>query len=152
MHLFERKEDEKYDTILGRDLMTKLGIIMDYKKDFFAWGGIEIPMLQMGYWSSSAFTKFKKAPEENYIIVKNDVYTQPDIRYVADVQTHLKESQRNILLHVFKKRQTIFKAKRGNWLSQNVDIEPESDATPFHARAYSVPEAYKKALRKEIQG
>ena len=31
-----------------------------------------------------------------------------------------------------------------------MDIELKADTTPFHARPYRVPEAYKKPLRKEI--
>ena len=111
-------------------------------------GGIEIPMLPMGYWSPSNITKFRKAPEQNYKIIKDVVYKQPDLNDVADAQTHLKESKRNSLLHVFKKHQSIFKARRGNWLGQDVDIELKPDATPFHVQAYRVPEAYKKPLRK----
>jgi len=54
--------------------------------------GFEIPMLPMGYWSPSTITKFKKKPEENYIIVKDATYKQPDLNDVTDAQTHLKES------------------------------------------------------------
>ena len=36
MHLFERKKDEKYDAIKGRDLMIKVEIFLDYKKEYFA--------------------------------------------------------------------------------------------------------------------
>ena len=102
MHLFERKKDEKYDAILGRDLMTKVEIFLDYKKECFAWGWIEIPMLPMGNWSFSNITKLRKAPEQNYKIIKDDVYTQSDLNDVAEAQTRLKKSQRNILLHVLK--------------------------------------------------
>ena len=52
-------------------------------------GGIEIPMLPNEFWPSSAITKFKKALEEKYIIVKNAIYKQPDLKYVADAQTHV---------------------------------------------------------------
>ena len=55
----------------------------------FCMGGIEIPMLPNECWPSSAITKFKKALEEKYIIVKNAVYKQPDLKYVADAQTHV---------------------------------------------------------------
>ena len=73
MHLFERKKGENYDGTLGRDLMTKLGIVLDYKKECFAWGGIEIPMLPMGYWSPSNITKSRKAPEQTKIERKRTI-------------------------------------------------------------------------------
>ena len=63
-------------------------------------------------------------------MVKDAVYKYPDLKDVDDAQNHLKESQRNILLHVLKKHQDIFKVKRGNWLGQDVDIELKTDATP----------------------
>ena len=47
-------------------------------------------MLPMGYWSSSAIAKFKKVPEENYKIIKDGVYKQPDLQDVADTKTRLK--------------------------------------------------------------
>ena len=49
-------------------------------------------MLPMGYWSSSAISNFKKVSEENYIMIENAVYKHPDLKDVADAQTHLKES------------------------------------------------------------
>ena len=64
-------------------------------------------MLTMGYWAPSAIEKFRRQPEKNYTIVKDAEYKQPDLNDVADAQTHLKESQRNILLHVLKKHHTI---------------------------------------------
>ena len=70
LHLFEKKKGEKYDAILGRCIMTKLGIVLHYKKECFASGGIEIPMLPMGYWSPSAIKKLKNT-RGNYIIVKD---------------------------------------------------------------------------------
>ena len=39
IHLFEKKKGEKYDTILWWNLMTKLEIVLDYKKEYFAWRG-----------------------------------------------------------------------------------------------------------------
>ena len=133
-HLFERKKKSNYDAILGRDLMTKLGIVLDYKKDCFAWGGIEIPMLPMGHLTSTNIKKFRKEPEQNYKIIKDAAYKQPDLNDVAAAQTHLKESQRSILLHILHKHKAIFKAKRGHWAGQDVDIELKADATPYHAR------------------
>ena len=106
-------------------------------------GGIEISLLPLGYWSPSAIQKYRRQPEENYIIVKDAEYKQFDFNDVADAQTHLKESQRNILLCVLRKYQAIFKARRGNWLGQDVDIEMKFDVPLFHARACRVPEAYK---------
>ena len=142
MHLFEKKKGEKYDAIIGWDLMIKLGIVWDYKEEHFAWGRIEISMLIMGYWAPSAIKKFRRQPEKNYTIVKDAEYKQPDLNDVADAQTHLKESQRNILLHVLKKHHTIFKAKRGNWLGQDVDIKLKSDVIPSRARTCRVTDAY----------
>ena len=33
-----------YDMIIGRDLLNKLGVILDFKKSVVNWEGIEIPM------------------------------------------------------------------------------------------------------------
>ena len=52
--------------------------------------------------------------EENYIIIKDTKYKQPDLEGVAEVQNNLNEGQRNILLHILKKHQSNFKAERGN--------------------------------------
>ena len=52
--------------------------------------------------------------EENYVIIKDTKYKQPDLQDVAEVQNNLKEGQRNILLHILKKHQSTFKVERGN--------------------------------------
>lgn len=51
---------------------------------------------------------------------------------------------------MLNKHQSIFKAKRGNWMEQDVNIELKSNYIPYHARPYRVPEVCKKALRKDI--
>lgn len=131
--------------------MTKLGIVLDYSKQRFAWGEIEVPMLPIDYQSTKSMKQFwNNKPEENNAIINDTKQKQSDLEDVAEIQTHLKENQRNNLIHVLNKYQSIIKVKRGSWMGQEVNIEFKSNSTPYHTRSCHISDTYKEPLRKEI--
>ena len=57
-HLFKGSKNDKYDVIIGRDLMQALGIDILNSRRTFKWDDIEIPMMPMGYWNRSRINNF----------------------------------------------------------------------------------------------
>ena len=52
-HLFEKHESDRYDVILGRDLMKNLGIDLLYSTGTIKWGEIHVPMVPTGHFSAN---------------------------------------------------------------------------------------------------
>ena len=52
-HLFKKTKKEKYDVIMGRDLLKKMGIDLLYSTGHIHWGGISVPMVPMGHFSGN---------------------------------------------------------------------------------------------------
>ena len=50
-HLFKKKKKDKYDAIIGRDLLKKIGINLLYSTGHIRWGDISVPMVPMGHFS-----------------------------------------------------------------------------------------------------
>ena len=63
-HVFKNEQNEKYDVIIGRDLMQNLGIDIMYSRRTFQWDDIKIPMMPMGYWEQHRIEKFMACTRE----------------------------------------------------------------------------------------
>ena len=143
-----------YDMILGRDLITELGIVLDFKSMEVEWDGARIPMKDA---SASANTSFH-VQERGCIAEMSDrvnrildaKYEKADLSAIAKAQSHLKEEQQEKLKALLVKHQTLFDGTLGRWRGEPYDIELREDAKPYHARAYPVPKAYERTLRIEV--
>ncbi len=50
-HLFDKRNDDKYDIILGRDFLQAIGLVIDYSTSQFTWDNISVTMVPSGYWT-----------------------------------------------------------------------------------------------------
>ena len=48
-HLFEKSSEDWYDAIIGRDLISQIGIDLIYSTGHVRWGNISVPMVPMGH-------------------------------------------------------------------------------------------------------
>ena len=64
-HFFQKKEDDRYDFIIGRDIQQELGIDIINSETKFRWDGIEIEMSPRGFWTESKVSKFLHNVKEN---------------------------------------------------------------------------------------
>jgi hypothetical protein len=54
-HMFHKRDKDRYDFILGRDLLTSLGLYIHYSATQFSWDGILVDMVPSGYWTKANF-------------------------------------------------------------------------------------------------
>ena len=57
-HLFKKLEKDRYDFILGHDVLQQLGLDIVNSKKVFSWDRIEVDMLLRGYWDSTNIKRF----------------------------------------------------------------------------------------------
>ena len=154
MHRFEKRDDDKYDVIIGRDVMGQIGLNLLFGTNEFQWGEIKIPMIPRGHWSRKRLEKELELIEEEEDIEENNLlestYEKPDLQETCNNQTHLDKGKRNKLFAMLKIVEEAFQGILGEWKGRSIDIELKTDAIPYHGRAYKIPQSLKATLKKEI--
>ena len=78
-------------------------------------------------------------------------YQPADLKKITDELGHLDDNQKARLKDTLSKRSSLFDGTLGQWKSSRYHIELKDDAKPYHARPYSIPQAYKHAFKNEVQ-
>ena len=78
------------------------------------------------------------------------VYAPADLEAIVKNQAQLDEQQKNQLLAVLTKHESIFQGKRGNWKHEEVTIHLKDDAKPYYAHPYPIPLKQLDATKHEV--
>jgi hypothetical protein len=139
--------------ILGRDVLTGLGIKIDFGNNVLEWDSIVIPMKDADENIEEAFAihdpKSVQASDRLKSIL-DAKYEKADLEEVSKEAVHLKESQQQQLHALLKEFPKLFDGSLGKWRMGAYDIELRPDATPYHARAFPIPKAYTETLKVEV--
>ena len=154
-HLFNKRKNDRYDAIIGRDLQQNLGIDVLNSKKAFSWLGIEVDFRPMGYWNKNLMKNFcntKKEHEESYkaIEILDANYTIPDLNHISIAQDHLQDSEKSALSQLLISFKDLFQARPGQWKGHPINIELKEGAKPQNQPPYRIPQAHMKALKTEI--
>ena len=112
MILFKKTKEDRYDAIIGRDLLEKIGIDLLYSSGQICWGEISVPMVHMGHFSSNKSRRklFKNAEQlenngkETYLSkIKSSKCEAADLSEVANSQAKLNLKQKNRFYEVLTK-------------------------------------------------
>ena len=163
-HLTEN-EDLGCDMILGRDIMTQLGINLSFDKSVIQWEGTEIPMRdyrKLKRWTLSkyeikAIIQSSNEPlvteqaTQRMIKILDSNYRKANLKAVAAGAKHLTQPERDKLYHLLLKYEHIFDGILGAWQTEPVDFELKEGSTPHSQRHYPVPHLYKETFKKELE-
>jgi hypothetical protein len=70
---------------------------------------------------------------------------------IRENSSHLTASDREMLLSVLLKFESLFNGTLGDWNSTPVSFELKEGMKPYHGRPYPIPHKYKAVLMKEIK-
>jgi len=158
--MFQKRSKDKYDFILGRDLLTELSIDIRYSTAQFVWENIIGDMVPRNYWTEQKIRNIAKTwnvnkrehnVEELHLaeILPAD-YKPLDINEVVQKQTHLCSDERDELLQALKDFQELFQGKPGEYKGKPIELELLSNTKPFYAKPFSIPKAYQQITKDEI--
>ena len=154
-----------YDLILGKQSLHDLGVILDFKEKTITIDEILLPMrniarLQLEPSVSRALrlnTCQAQEPVSTRTATKRVVeildakYEKADLpAIIRDNCSHLKPSEREKLLSVLLKFESLFDGTLGDWNLPPISFELKEGTTPYHGRAYPIPQIHKATLMKEI--
>ena len=143
VHLTEKLKN--YDLIVGRDLLSALGIDINFSNSTCSWDDRVIPMrnlnseiphsfaIEESQSLKSATKRLKKILDAKYEPVKIDK--------VVFGSHHLNFKQKNLLEKLLRKYEPLFDGSLGHWRSKSVNLELKEGATPYHARPYPIPKS-----------
>ena len=148
-------QDSNYDTVLGRDILKKLGMILDFQNETVIWEEQEVSMKPSNYTITQHFSISDpvsiQAETERMKKILSAKYKKADVREVADSANTLDTSKKEALYHLLKKYDDLFDGTLGQWTGTDYKIELREGAKPYHARPYSIPRAHEATFKMEVE-
>lgn len=135
MHVTD--QEMGYDVILGYDLLSKLGFIINFKDLVMTWDNVSLPMKPLD-----------AEPPEMYVIPDNPLiqdaskrvkeildakYVPANLPEVCQAQAHLNPDQQKDLEKLLTKYKDLFNGTLGQWNEPAYEVELQPDAQPYHA-------------------
>jgi len=78
-------------------------------------------------------------------------YDKAYIEKICEEQAELHKQQREQLAVLLRKYEALFNGQLGRWHGQEVKLELQDGAKPYHARAYNVPRCHMQTLKAKVE-
>ena len=144
-----------YDMIIGRDVLSFLGIDIKFSEQVVEWDHSEMPFKPK---DATVRTQYHVAESmavneatERIKDILDAKYEAADLDQVCLTQDHLNETEQQKLLSLLNKYNDLFDGTLGKWRHDPIELELKPDAEPFHARPYPVPRCHAQTLKMEVE-
>ena len=153
-HVHVAPKLNEFDMIIGRDLLSKLGITLNFKESSIQWDDIEIPMKPEDATAQKHFhiadSPTLDAATERIKHILDAKYEAANLNEIANSCTHLSQDKQQSLQALLEKYNCLFDGSLGTWTGEPYNIELKPDATPYHARAFPIPKVHEQTLKMEV--
>ena len=144
--------------IIGRDLLTSLGLDVKGSDQTIKWDDSVIPWRDMDSSIADIYTAedlyYTQPPMEQEVQRITEIldakYKKADLRKITQNATHLTKKEQELLYNLMKKHEDLFDGTLGKFTGEPYDIKLKDGAEPFHARAFPVPKIHELTFKKEI--
>ena len=163
LHVDTSEGPHRYDMLIGRDLLSELGIQFDFKSHTMTWDDSTINMkdpdilscLTMPendfYWHKEALESQALNDATSRIKKILDAKYEPaNLEKIMRDCKHLTEDEQASLLALLCKFESLFDGMLGIWHDKPYNIELKPDATPYHARPFPVPKIHEATFKLEL--
>ena len=143
--------------IMGTNLLSEQGIVLDFKTKEVVWDKVSVPMKSIDCnvddFSSYHVQDSETLEEETERLkrILDAKYSPADLDALTQDMDNLSEDEQTKLKKLLKEYSDLFDGTLGHWKDADVNIELKADAKPYHARAYPIPKAYENTLKMEIE-
>jgi len=159
MEFDPKNYDPKFDLIIGTNTMRELGIVLDFSRDMIMIDKIDLPMRKIDEIQkpNKLYQMYKNTePDSTKELTKRALrildakYEKADLPAIVSTCDHLNESQKEKLLQVLQKFETLFDGTLGDWNTTPVHFELKEGAKPYHGRPFPVPRIHRETMKKEV--
>ena len=155
-----KQEHASFDMIIGMDLMTELGLVIDLDNKSIRWKELKIELKPRGLLSNAnvvqemyaidtAPDSIKNAEARQSEILDAD-YSATDIQEYVHSLNHLSQKEKDILKEMLQRHPTLSSGGLGTLKIKPIHIKLKEGAKPYHHRAYPIhKKVWKQPLRKK---
>jgi hypothetical protein len=144
-------KEAAYDMIMGMDLMTFIGIMVDCEQRCIRWGGTEMPLkprntlsdneiLHMLYNAANEPDILQEAEKRQNRILDAD-YRKLEVDIFVQELEHINKDEKQTLGKTLEKFPTLFGGGLGMLNIKPVRLELMDGTKPYHARPFPVPQS-----------
>jgi hypothetical protein len=150
--------------IVGRDLMSQLGMILDFDGQTMTWDESTIKMKEYEdlsdinspinelYWHEESYeSQALNDASSRLKKILDTKYEPADLDKIAHNCDYLTDDEQMQLLSLLHKYQHLFNGSLGTWNDKPYDIELKADAKPYHSRPFPVPKIHEATLKIELE-
>ena len=143
-----------YDMIIGRDLLSFLGIDIKFSNQTIVWDFAEMPFKDADADLSQFHVDEPQHVTEAHERLKSILdakYEAANLEEVCRSQTGLSSEEQDKLLQLLRKYNHLFDGTLGKWKGSKVHLELNKEAQPYHARAFPIPRVHVDTLKVEVE-
>lgn len=141
--------------IVGRDLMTSLGINILFQDQIVTWGNGVAAMKASDCTVKTSFsiedTTRIKSKADRIKNILDAKYLKADLEEIDKQAAYLPDDDRRKLLELLKNHKGLFDDTLGKWASPNYKVQLKEGAEPFHSRPYGILRVYEQMLKNEVK-
>ena len=140
--------------IIGRDILTKHGMSIDFNKGIMTWNQTIAPLKSPDSTVSEANVIDSPHVEDATTRIKNILdakYEPANLDEIVSNCKNLTRDEQKKLRKLLEEYVELFDGSLGQWKDTYYDIELQPGAQPYHARAFPIPRIHEKALRLEVE-
>ena len=141
--------------IIGRNLITSLGIDIHGDDMTIHWDDAAIPWRDIDYTAKYVFALLQhnapfNAETKRMKRILDTKYSKANIKTIAESSTHLYPQERNELYTLLKKYESLFDGNLGTWHGKPYDIKLKPDAEPWNGKPFPVPHIHEITFKQEL--
>jgi len=143
------------DMIIGRDILKFLKIDLKFSDEIIEWDGGETPFKDGDASTKEARCAADRDPTEDAVHgvkrILDAKHDEADIEKICEEQAELDKQQREQLAVLLRKHEALFHGQLGRWHCQEVKLELQEGAKPYHARAHNMPRCHVQTLKAAVE-
>jgi len=154
-----------YDMIIGRDILSILGIDISFTDKTVTWDHVTVPMKD--YHSDNKIpkptrselksilsprdeTKATQEATNRAIKILDSTYKKADLRKVADEALSLNDQEKEQLFKLLSEFKELFDGTLGDWKTEPVELELREGEKPHSSRYYPMPRVHKQTFKRKF--
>jgi hypothetical protein len=150
--------------IISHDLMSQIGIILNFDKQTMMWDESTIKMKEYEdlldinspinefYWHEEIYESQALIDASSHLKKILDAKCGPaDLDKIARNCDYLTDDKQMQLLSLLHKYQHLFNGSLGTWNAKPYNTELKPDAKPYHSRPFLVPKIHEATLKVELE-
>jgi len=154
-HMHVTKSLGPYDMIIGRGIRKFLKINLRFSDEIIEWDGAEMPFKDGDASTKEAYYVADSDPVEDAVHrvkrILDAKHDKSDIEKICEEQAELDKQQREQLAVLLCKCEVLFDGQLGRWHGQEVKLELQEGAKPYHAHAYDIPRCHIQTLKAKVE-